>query len=82
MWAGLVITRVATGTVWLERRESPVNNLCVALVTFSANQVIPVILRLVRQAGMAVISWRPGIRAVAQAAVLTRIEVARVLSCR
>jgi hypothetical protein len=82
MRVGFVITCVATGAVGLERRESPVNDLCVALVTFSASQVIPVILRLVRQTGMAVISWRPDIRAVAQTAILRRIEVPRVLSCR
>ena len=82
MRVGFVITRVATGAVGLERRESPVNNLCVALVTFSASQVAKVILRLVRQARMAVIGRCPDIRAVAQAAVLRCVEVARILSCR
>jgi hypothetical protein len=80
--AGFVITRVATGTVRLECRELPVNNLGVALVTFCASQIIPVILRLVRQARMAIVNWRPGIRVVTQTAILRRIEMPRVLSRR
>ena len=81
MRAGSVISGMATGAVRLECGELPVDHFCIALVAGSASQVSAVILRLVRQARMAVVGRCPGIRAVAQAAVLRCVEVARIRPC-
>lgn len=80
--AGLICARMATGTIWLECRELPVDNLCVALVTVGTGKVVAVIERFVRQTCVAVIGWRPGIRVVASPAIHVRIEVPRILTRR
>ena len=82
VWAGLVFVRVAASTVRLERRELPIHNFRVALMTVGTSQVVSVIKRLVRQARMAIVNRRPGIRVVAQTAILRRIEMPRILSRR
>ena len=77
--ARLVFARMATGTIWLECRELPVNDIRVALMTIGACQVVSVVLRLVRQARVAVVSGSPRVRIVASPAIYGRIEVPRVL---
>ena len=72
---------MAAGAVRLECRELPVNDFCIALMTVSTGQRIAVIKWFVRKSGVAVVCWRPGIRVVAQTAVLCRIEVPRILAC-
>ncbi len=66
---------MTTTTIRLERRVLPVHNLGIALMTFGALKIVAVILRLIRQARVAVISGRPCIRRVAQTTVLRGIEV-------
>ncbi len=73
---------MTAGTVGLKCGELPVNDIGVVLMAFGTCQVAAVILRLIRQARMTVVGWCPGIRAVAHAAVLCRIEVTRVLAGR
>jgi len=77
-----VIACVTAGAVRLKGGELPVYDFGIVLMTSGTQKVAAVILRLIRQAGMAVICRRPGNRAVAQAAVLRRIEVTRVLTGR
>jgi len=76
----LVVTCMTAGTIGLERRELPLYDLGVALMALSALQVVAVVLRLIRQTGVAVICWCPRVRAVAQTAVLGGIEVSRILT--
>jgi len=76
---GLVVTAVASSAIRLESRELPVDCFGVALMALRTCQVAAVVLRLVRQAGMAIVSGCPGGRAVAQTAILTCIEMPGVL---
>ena len=76
----LVVAGVATGTIWLERRELPSYDLGVALMAFGAREIIAVVLRLIRKPGMAVVGRRPRIRVVARAAILRGIEVSGILA--
>ncbi len=80
----LVVAGVTTRTVRLERGELPGHNFSVALMAFGACQIAAVVLRLIRQARVAVIGRHPCIRAVAKTAVLRGIEMPRVLAgcCR
>lgn len=78
-----VVTGVAAGTVRLECGELPLHDFGIALVAFGALQVAAVVLRFIRQASVPVVCWRPRIRVVAQATVLCRIEMSRILAgCR
>ena len=77
-----VIASVTTGTVGLKGGELPINHVRIVLMAGRTQQVAAVILWLIRQTGMAVIGGCPRNRAVAHAAVLRSIEVARVLTGR
>ena len=73
---------MATSAIRLERRESPVDDIGVALVAIRACQGVPVIERFVRQARVAIISRSPRVRVVAGPAVHGSIKVPRVLARR
>jgi len=72
---------MAARTIGLEGGELPAHNFGVALMAISASEIIPVIERLVGESGVAIVGWGPGIRVVAEAAVLRRVEVPWVLPC-
>jgi len=78
----LVVTRVTTGTVWRVTRGGPVDDLGIRAMALGAGKVAAVIQRFIAQPGMTVIDRPPGIRVVAQATVLRRIEMSRVLTGR
>lgn len=80
VWPGFVVVCVTARTVRLKRGELPVDGLRIGLMTGSTQQRRLMILRLIRQACVTVIGWRPGNRVVAQAAILRRVEVTRVLA--
>ena len=73
---------MATSTVRLESGKLPIHDVGVAAMAVRAGQVVAVILRFVRQAGVAIVCRRPCVRVVAQAAVLRGIEVSGVWTCR
>ncbi len=72
---------MAARAVGLECGELPVHDFGVALMAISASEIIPVIERLVGESRVVIVRGAPGIRAVAEAAVLRRVEVPWVLSC-
>jgi len=77
---GLVVTSVTACAIWLVARRRPADHFRVVLMTLGAREVVAMILRLIRQAGVPVVGRYPRIRAVAQTTVLHGIEMARVLS--
>lgn len=80
VWSGLIVACVATRAIRLKGRELPVNNLRIRLMAFGTLEIAAVILRLVGQANMTIVGWRPRIRLVTHAAVLPGIEMTRVLA--
>ncbi len=72
---------MTTSTVRLEGGELPIHDVGVAAMAVRAGQVAAVILRLVWQAGVTKVCWRPCVRVVAHAAVLRGIEVSGVWAC-
>jgi len=78
----LVVAAVAPRTIGLERRETPAYGFGIALVADRARKVAAMIERLVWQSCMTIVDRSPRVRVVATAAVLRRIEMARVLSGR
>ena len=78
----LVLVGMATCAIRLEGREAPVHGLGVTLVTSGAGEVAAVVERFVRQTRMVIVNGRPGVGVMAQATVLVRIEVTRILSRR
>ena len=72
---------MAARAIGLECGESPVHDFGVALMAISASENISVIERLVGESRVVIVTGAPGIRAVAEAAVLRRVEVPWVLPC-
>ncbi len=76
----LVVASMAAGTIRLERREPPLHDLSVALMTLRTLQIAAVVQWFVWQPGVTDIRRGPRVRAVAQTAVLGGIEVPRILT--
>ena len=79
VYAGLVVTGVTACAIGLVARRRPVDHFRVVLMALGAKEVVAMILRLIRQAGVSVVGRYPRIRAVAQTTVLHSIEMARIL---
>ncbi len=73
---------MAACAVGLKCGKLPVNNFAVVLVAFCALKIAAVIERFIRQTGVAEIGGSPGVRVVAQAAILCGIEMTRILARR
>ena len=82
MRSGSVVTGMAARAVRLEGRIPPVDDFRVVLMTRRTREVAAMIERLIGQTRVTVVRRRPGVRVMAQAAVLAGIEVARILAGR
>jgi len=79
---GLVVARMTAGTIRFECRILPDNDFRVTLVAFCTLQVASVVLRLVRQRGMAIVCGHPRIGVVARITLQRSVEMVRVLADR
>jgi len=76
---GLVVASVTACAIGLVARRRPADHFRVVLMALGAREVVAMILRLIRQAGVPVVGRYPRIRAVAQTTVLRGIEMALIL---
>ncbi len=77
----LVIIRMATCTVRLISRESPIYEVCIGDVTIGALQVAAMVQRIIWQSSMHVDIGQPSCGIVTNVALAGRYEVAVVLAC-
>ena len=82
VWARLVAIRMAAGTVGLERRVPPDDDLGVGLMALGARQIATMVERLERCGRVPEVVGRPGICIVATVAFLRSAKVAGVLAGR
>ena len=79
VYAGLVVTGVTACAIGLVAWGRPADHFRVVLMALGAQEVVAMILRLIRESRVPVVGRYPRIRAVAQTTVLHSIEMARIL---
>ena len=77
-----VVREMTSGAVGLVDRRWPVHGLRISLVTFGAGEIASMVKGLIDQTEMLVDVRQPGIRHVADIALLVGNEVSVVLACR